>query len=101
MFPQDINVRVYRYPADFPLELARAILNLILPVRGYLLVATTEPRHVGDERHYRLLADDVREALEKKFPNDASRYFSFLPIGQMLKIPVDCCEVYTPKENMP
>lgn len=101
MFPKDIFVRVYRYPADLPIELARAILNLILPVPGYLLVATTEPRHPGDECWYRIPNDDIRAGLWHRFREGAAQYNRYLPMGQMTLILVDCCEAYTPKENTP
>ena len=93
MFPKDISVRVYRYPPSFPLEFAKALLDLVLPIPGYLLVATTEPQHAGDEHWYYFLNNDIREVLEKQFRNDASRYYGYLPLGQMTIIPIDCCDI--------
>ncbi len=99
MFPKDILVRVYRYPASLPIELSRAILNLILPVPGYLLVATTEPQHPGDECWYRIRNIDIRDQLKSRFQEEMTRFDSDLPIGQVTLIPIDCCEIYVPREE--
>lgn len=99
MFPKDILVRVYCYPASLPIELSRAILNLILPVPGYLLVATTEPQHPGDEDWYRIQNNDIRDRLRDRFQEAAARFDDDLPIGQMTMIPIDCCEIYVPREE--
>lgn|GEM_PF-4412867 len=101
MFPASIYIRVYQYPAPDELnpELRLLILNLLLPVRSYLLVGTLEPYRAGDETVYLIDNDDLFMALSTRHPNRIEELRPLIPIGQVTKVPISCCEVYRPTED--
>ena len=100
MFPTKISIRVYAYPTPDQVdpEIGTRLLNLVLPIPGHLLVATLEPHQPGDELHYLVQNDDLYAVLVNRYPDEAEMLRQIIPLGQVTKVPINCCEVYQPKE---
>lgn len=95
----DIRIFIYREPKNgLPKALARRLFGIQVRVRGYLLIATKEPKHSEDALVYLVHNDDLRLALVERYGLAIAKRFyrrQSLPVGHVTKIPVDCCEVRT------
>lgn len=91
-----LYVFIYRVPRNgLDEELAGKLLGLVVPVWSYLLIGTREPCHPWeDATSYSVCNDDIRQALVAHYgPTVAESLYRFLPVGQVTKVPVDCCEI--------
>lgn len=89
----DPRIRLIRLPTE-ERELFQRLLGLYLPIRSYLLISTYVPRRSGDEQTYLVHNDDIWKALTARGPIlDAERFRQDFPVGQVTRIPVDCCEI--------
>lgn len=93
----DIRIFIYREPKNgLPKALARRLFGIQVRVRGYLLIATTEPKHSEDALVYLVHNDDLRLALVERYRLASTEaLYPLLPVGQVTRVQVDCCEVRT------
>lgn len=91
-----IYVFIYQAPrSGVHPELAKKLLGLVVPVWDYLLIGTQEALYPWEDATvYSVCNDDIREALVSHYgPNTAETLYPFLPVGQLTRVPVDCCEI--------
>lgn len=95
MFPPNIFLRIYACPHNMGRAFAEFLIDLQVPVRGYLLTAMPKPGQVN-EATFPIHNDDLYQSLLLRYPWQKDKWVVFLRVGHVTQIPVDCCEAFQP-----